>query len=117
MEQVVGLILAFIIVYIIYLVLIIFNKKGRSKIRFGVESTFLLKVYKVKINKISDKKLANIISLANSLIVSLTFYIIGFFFEKAIFQILLAFPILILLIIMIYSIIGKYYKRKYDRLV
>lgn len=117
MEQLVGLILAFIIVYIVYLILIVFNKKGRTKLRFGLESTFLLKVYKVKINKISDKKLANIIALSNSLIVSLTFYIIGFFFKKTIFQILLAFPILILLIIIIYSMIGRYYKRKYDRLV
>lgn len=113
MGNLVMLILAFIVVYLIYLILVVFNKKGRKKLKNGIEAKFLIKIYSVKVDKISDKKFANTIALINSLIVSIVFVVIGLFFKNAILQILLAFPILILLIILFYSLLGKYYKRKY----
>ena len=67
--------------------------------------------YKVNLNKIGDRKFANMIAINNSIIISVTFYLTGIFFNKAIFQILLAFPILILLIIFLYSLTGRYLKK------
>lgn len=113
MENLVMFLLAFLLVYLIYLVLVVFNKKGRKKLKTGIEAKFLIKIYNVRVDKIDDKKFANTIALVNSLIVSIVFVVIDLFFKSAILQILLAFPILILLIILFYSILGKCYKRKY----
>lgn len=111
MDKVVSMLIAFVIVYLIYLVLIVFNKKSRKKLKTGIEARFLKKVYKIDLNKINDKKLANSIALNNSIIIAVTFYLTDLFFENMILQMLLSFPILILLIIILYDLTGRYYKK------
>ena len=111
MNEVVLMLIAFIIVYSIYLILIVFNKKGRKKIKTGIEAKFLKKVYKIDLNKINDKKIANSIALNNSIIIAFTFYLTGLFFDNIIFQILLSFPLLVFLIIILYALTGRYYKK------
>ncbi|MEG0826297.1 MAG: hypothetical protein RR404_02375 [Bacilli bacterium] len=112
MNEIISMIIAFVIVYLLYLFLVILSKKGRKKLKSGIEATFLSKTYKLDLSKVDDKKFAWNIALNNSLIVSITFYITGLFFNKPILQILLSFPIIILLIILLYSLLGRYYKRK-----
>ena len=111
MDEVVSMVIAFIVVYLAYLLLVVFNKKGRKKLKTGIEAKFLKKVYKIDLNKINEKKFANSIAINNSIIIAVTFYLTGLFFENAMFQILIAFPFLILLIILIYSLTGRYYKK------
>lgn len=111
MEEVVLMLLAFAIVYFMYLILVVFNKKSRKKLKKGIEAKFLKKVYKLDLNKINDKKFANSVALNNSIIIAITFYLTGLFFENMIFQMLLSFPLVILLIIVLYSITGRYYKK------
>ena len=111
MEEVVSMLIAFVIVYLMYLVLVVFNKKSRKKIKTGIEAKFLKKVYKINLNKISDKKFANSIALNNSIIIAVTFYFTGLFFENIVFQMLLSLPVLILLILVLYSLTGRYYKK------
>ena len=111
MDEVVSMVIVFIVVYLVYLLLVVFNKKGRKKLKTGIEAKFLKKVYKIELNKISEKKFANSIAINNSIIIAVTFYITGLFFENFILQILIAFPFLILLIIILYSITGRYYKK------
>lgn len=111
MESVVSLMIAFISVYVLYLLLIVFNNKARKKLKTGIEAKFLKKVYKINLSKIDDKKFAFRIALNNSIIIAFTFYITGLFFNNPILQILLSFPILILLIILLYSLTGRHYKK------
>ena len=111
MDEVVSMVIAFIVVYLVYLLLVVFNKKGRKKLKTGIEAKFLKKVYKIDLNKINEMKFANSIAINNSIIIAVTFYLTGLFFENAMFQILIAFPFLILLIILIYSLTGRYYKK------
>lgn len=99
--------IAFIIVFLIYLIFVILNKRGRKKLKNGIEARFLEKVYKVDLKKIDDKKFALYISIINSIIISIAFTIINIFFDKIIFQILLSFPILVVLIILLYSFLGR----------
>ena len=91
MNEVVLMLIAFIIVYSIYLILIVFNKKGRKKIKTGIEAKFLKKVYKIDLNKINDKKIANSIALNNSIIIAFVFQAIlniqpRFYFKIHIFK-------------------------------
>lgn len=111
MDKVVSMVIAFVIVYLIYLILIVFNKKSRKKLKTGIEARFLKKVYKIDLNKINDKKLANSIALNNSIIIAVTFYLTDLFFENMILQMILSFPILIFLIIILYDLTGRYYKK------
>lgn len=111
MNEIGSLILAFVVVYIIYLILVVFNKKARRKLKSGVESKFLKSVYKVNVEKISDKKYANIISINNSLIIAVAFYLSGLTFKNIIFQIIISFPILILCLMIVYTITGKCLKK------
>ncbi|MDD3187609.1 MAG: hypothetical protein PHD02_04010 [Bacilli bacterium] len=114
MEFISTFIISFILVYTMYYFLVVKSKKGRDKLKLGIESTFLNRVYKVKVDKIDNKKFAKTISIINSIIISLTLVATSFFFNKTIYQILLSFPIMVLLIIASYSILGRHYNKKYE---
>ena len=111
MEIVVSFVISFSLIFILYLILVVFNKKARKKLKTGIEAKFLKKVYKVSLSNIDDKKFAYRIAFNNSIIIAVTFCTTGLFFDNSILQILLSFPILILLIIFLYSLTGRYYTR------
>lgn len=111
MEKLVSMMIAFVIVYSLYLILVVSSKKARKKLKTGVEAKFLEKAYKINLSKIDDQKFARIVAFNNSTIIAFTFYLTGLFFDNTILQILISFPFLVLLIIALYSITGRYYKK------
>jgi len=104
-------VISFIIVYLIYILFVVVNPRGRKKLKTGIEARFLEKVYKVDISKIKDIRYANHIAFTNSLIISFSFTLINFLLKNMILQILIAFPLIVLLIIINYSILGRMYKK------
>ena len=111
MNILVAFVIVFLIVYLFYLFFIILRKKKVIKIKNASEVLLIKKKYKLKLDKISDKALANIIALSNAFIIAVTFCIIEFV-DNYILKIMVAFVVLIILILVIYTTIGKILKKK-----
>ncbi len=111
MHILISFIVVFLITYLFYLFFVILRKNKVSKIKNCTESLFLKKRFKLKMDKISDKKLANIIAITNASIIATTFCIIEFV-ENYILKIMFIFVTLMVLIFAIYTIIGKILQKK-----
>lgn len=114
MKQFVLFIIIFVIVYLFYLLFVISRKKSLEKWKSGKEMTYLKYRYKLNLDKINIKELANVIGLSNALIMSLVVTVISFF-KSFVIQMLVGIVLLFPSIIIIYHIIGKYYQRKQRR--
>ena len=111
MKNFIMFLILFVIVYLFYLIFVISRKKVLKKFPKGKELTFLKYKYKLDYSKFSIKTLAHIIALANAFILSTTVTIIGMF-NNFLIQMLVGLIVLIPLILISYSIIGKVLKNK-----
>ncbi len=100
------LLVTFLIVFLIYYLFVIRREKYLDKFIKGKEVLYLKKVYKLKIKKEDYKKIAYIVALTNSFIISITIFIVSFF-KNFFIQILIGFVIVMVLIIVSYHLIGK----------
>lgn len=101
----------FIIVYLVYYFIIVGRKKGMEAFKKGKQLEFFKNVYHLDMNKLNYKKFANSLSLTNAFILAATVTIIEIF-DKLIIKLLAGFVILIPLILITYTILGKIYKKK-----
>ncbi len=111
MDILISFIIVFLITYLFYLFFVILRKNKVIKIKNSTEALFLKKRFKLKLDKISDKKFANIIALTNAFIIGVTFCIIEFV-DNYILKIMFIFVTLMILILVLYTIIGKILKKK-----
>lgn len=111
MEKLIWFIIVFSVIYLFYFLFIICRKKKLEKFKTSVEVQFLIKKFKLNIDKINIKLLAHLIAMANALIISTTFTIVEFF-DNVIIKLMMAFVSLMFLILVIYSILGKTLKKK-----
>ena len=113
MERLIEFVLVFIFCYLVYLFGIILRKK-RNKFnpkKLKVEESYLISKYNIDMKKINYKKYLHLIAISNSLIFSITLQIITIF-DGLIWQLLLSIVVITPLIIIVYSLIGKYYVKK-----
>lgn len=103
--------LSFIIVYLFYLVTVVLQKKKYEEFRKSNQVMYFVKRYKLDANKINIKKFIRIISLTNSLIISLSFTIV-IKVSNIYLMILLGFFIMLPLMLMSYSLLGLYLKKE-----
>lgn len=110
-KYVVYFIVSFLIVYLFYLITVVLQKKKMEKFKTSNQIMFFVKRYKLDINKINMTKFTNLLGLSNAFIVS-TAFMTTFLVDNFILQLLAGFLVLLPLMIIIYSLIGKYYVRK-----
>lgn len=113
MEIITTFFISFIIIYLLYLFLVILNKKKMEKYKDNVYLNYLVKTFNLNKDKLPIKKVANSISLANSFIISFTFSIVTLI-DNFILKMLLGFSILIPLMLLVYYIIGKLLQKSYN---
>ena len=111
MKYVVTFLIVFILIYLFYLFFVILRKDQLKKFKNNTSLRYLVKVYKLNINKLNIKKIANIIGIANSFIIAFT-YTIVLLIDGFINQMLMAIGVFILLQLFIYHIIGISLKKK-----
>ncbi len=111
-----GVILEYLIVFtIIFIVnyfLYVRKKKRLNKNKMPVELFYLISMYKLDIKKINYKKFLWIYSFVNTFIVSTIYIIVVYLVEGFIWQLLIGMVLLILLIIICYGLLGRYYQKK-----
>ena len=114
MTQFILFVTIFIVVYLFYLLFVISRKKSLNKWKNGKEMLYLKYRYKLNIDKLNIKVLANVIGLSNAFIMALVVAIISLF-KSFLIQMLVGILLLIPSILIVYHIIGKYYQKKLRR--
>ena len=109
--EVIIYILMFLIVYSFYYFNIIKKEKGLKKYEKSTEVKYLIGVYKLEKEKLDYKKLAKILGLNNSLIITLTVYLVVSI-ESDLEKFILGAFVLMLLQLLSYHIIGMTLKKR-----
>lgn len=110
--EIIIYLLIFIIIYSVYYFNIVRKKEGLEKYKNSTEVKYLIGVYKLNKEKINYKNLSKVLSLVNSIIITLTVIIISEVIDGNLFKFLIGALILIVLQITFYHIIGKYIKKR-----
>ena len=105
---------AFVVVYLAYLITVIFNKKKLEKFKTSNQVVVLVKKYKLKINDSNIKELAHLVAFSNAFIIASTLTVVELV-GNIILKILVAFIIIIPMILISYSLIGKYMLKKENK--
>lgn len=111
MEQVILFIITYILVFLIYKVYLKAKYKSKKKKKELTEVLYLVNKYHLDVKKIGYKKLLNVVCIVSSLDISILITI-AVIKDKLFYQMLIAVILAIPLIVVSYSIVGNYYKKK-----
>ena len=111
MEQIILFIMTYIVVFFIYQVFIVSKAKRRNSKKRPMEVNYLIKKYNIDINKLDYKNLLMTISLVSSLDISII-VTVALLFDNYLLQVIFIFSLVIPVIMISYSFIGKYYKKE-----
>ena len=111
MRELLLYLFTFIIAYLFYLIFVIGRKSVLKKFPDGKEMTYLKLRYGIKVTDKNLKKIAGKIALANSFILSTTVYVVCLF-DNLIIELLVGGITIVVLILVIYHLMGTYYKKK-----
>lgn len=103
---------AALIIYTLYLLIIILNKRRLNNyVNNSKECTLIKRRFKINFDKVNHKLVANLFAIDNALIIGFTFAVI-LYIDNLILKLLAAFLIFTVLVIITYLMIGKFIKGK-----
>lgn len=105
-------IICYIIVFVLYYLLFVRKKTRYNKKKVPVEYQYIISLYKIDRKDINYKKFLYQSAFINSFIISFTYIIITTLINKLIWQILAGVVIIVLLIIICYGLLARYYKKR-----
>ena len=121
-----NILLEYVVVFVGVLILQFFmnrvnNKKNDSNKKKNkkkeddnllMELLYLKKLYKIDVNKIDKAKFSMVCTFTNTFIISTIYIILMYLLDNWILRIIIGIVLLILMIIISYGIIGRYYAKK-----
>ena len=113
MDRLIEFVIIFVFCYLVYFFGIILRKK-RNKFnpkKLKVEEAYLISKYNLDMKKINYKRYLHLTAISNSLIFSVVLQIVTLL-DGIVWQLLLSIVVITPLIIIVYSLIGKYYVKK-----
>ena len=111
MKFLVIFLVSFIVVYLAYLLTVINNKKKLEKFKTSNQVLLLVKKYNIKVTDSNVKMLAQLVALSNAFIIAISITLVELV-NNLILKVLVAFVTIIPLILISYSLIGKYMLKK-----
>lgn len=112
LQNLLYLIGGFIIIFLLHMYMYKRNKKKLNK-NDGIGTDFIIRRFSLDLKKITYKKVALIVSLINSIIISFTSMIV-ININNFIYKILVGFVLISALIFSLYEIVGRYlYKSQF----
>ena len=111
LDELILFILTFLLIFIIYELFLVRKAKKDKRRKKTVEVNYLIGKYNLDINKLNYRRLLNIISVVSAFDISLVVTIVSLF-NNFLFQLLVGFVLIMLLIIVSYDIVGRIYKKK-----
>lgn len=112
MKQLILTLFVFAIIYLAYFIFVICSKSKMEEFGNNVYLKFLIKKFSLNIKKMDLKKMAHIIALCNSFIISFTFFITEIA-DNFIYKMILGCASLFLLELIVYLLVGKILSKKY----
>jgi len=109
MNPLIEYLIVFIIVFFINYFLFIRNKQKYNKNRIPQELYYLKGLYNINIKKVNYKSFVWIYSLINTFIISTTYIIVVTLVNGILWQVIIGIILLVLLIIICYGLLGRYY--------
>mgnify|MGYP003571277751 CR=1 FL=1 len=113
---VINLILEYIIVFLLVFILqyLLFGRKNKKydKNKVPVELFYLMTIYKIDVKKINYPNFVKLYCLVNTFVISTIYMIVMYLINSWILKVILGIILLILLTIICYGIVARYYKRK-----
>ena len=111
MDKVLIFIIVFMVIYLLYLFTVVFNKKKKNNIFNTSQAKLIIVPNKLDTSCINKNLFVHVLSLANSFIVAFTFTI-SEFFDNYILKLVICFISLMVLILFVYKLIGIYFKKR-----
>ena len=105
-------VIAYILVFILYFFIFVRKKTKYNKNKVPVEFYYLVSLYKLDQKKINYRRFIYATAFINTFIIVTTYIILTRLLDKLIWQVLLGVVIIVLLIIICYGILGRYYQKK-----
>lgn len=105
-------IIVFVFVYIIQYCIALSNKKKGNKKELTMELMYLKKVYHVNVKKIDYNKFVYVQCFINSFIIATIYIILMYLLNNWVIRIIIGIVLLILMIIICYGLLGRYYLGK-----
>lgn len=116
MKEILNILLEYIIsyalVFLLYYLIFIRKKTKYNKNKVPVEYYYLVSLYGLRQKDINYKKFMYISGLVNTFIIVTTYIVVSKLLNKWFIQLLCGIVIIILLIIICYGILGRYYQKK-----
>ena len=110
MKYLISFLINFSIIYLFYILTVVSRKNKYEKYKKSKEVSLFVKKYHLDFEKISIGKFLNILSIVNSVIMSLALLIV-YFVPNLIIKLFMVFILLIILILVFYTLLGKYIER------
>ena len=115
MNIILEYIIVFILIYIRNYFMNIKNKTTYKKNKIPTELLYLKKIYNININKDNYKQLVYAYCLTNTFIISTIYIILMYLVEGWVLRVIIGIILLILMIIICYGLLGRYYSKKEGR--
>ena len=104
--------IAYVLVFCLYWLIFVRKKTTYNPNKVPVEFYYLVSLYRLDQKKINYKKFIYTSALINSLIIVTTYMIVYNLLNKWVWRLLVGIVIVVLLIIICYGILGRYYRKK-----
>ena len=108
-------VIVFVVVLIINYFISRFNNKNLAVDSLPPELLYLKKIYHVNINKINKDNFSKVVVVINTFIITTIYIILMYLLEKWFLRIIIGIVLLILMIIICYGLLGRYYAKKEGR--
>ena len=103
-----------VVINLSYLVILLNERNQKRYINKSREITMLKNKYNLDLNKINNKKIIFVMGLVNSVILSIT-YLVFVFIKNIILKLLCSFILIIVLSLILYSLVGKYFRKEMNK--
>ena len=114
-----GVLFEYILVLVILLVInyifFIRKKQKLDKKRVPIELNYLIRIYGLNVKKINYKKFVWIYNIINAFILSSVYIIVIYLVDGFALQLVFAMILLLLLTIICYGLLGRYYQKKGEK--
>lgn len=111
MKQIILFIMTFLFVFIVYRLFLIGKSKRRNSKKKPIEVNYLVSKYNLDLKKVNYKSLLMVISIVSSLDISIIVTLV-LLINNYLLELLVALVLVIPIILVSYSFVGKYYIKK-----
>lgn len=105
-------VIAYVLVFILYFFIFVRKKTKYDKNKVPVEFYYLVSLYRLDQKKINYKKFIYASAFINTFIIVTTYIIITRLLDKLVWQVIVGIVLIVLLIVICYGLLGRYYQRK-----